>query len=250
MSFVVSQRLLTQQFQDMCRMVASHWSGSSFTKCIASLRQDIMRCKKCGSHSASIWVDMHPPCIAPNNLAEIPAIILASKKIAGWMTSTYPRSRLQNDQWQGVSWPIMVYGTCKADVEVKAVTWCCWWFGVVTEIIHRLESKWLFFALSMIEGSFVIWNLTHGFIHVHCVHALWLIDGKITLKATNFGGLHHPVSACVCDRARSCWLLLAGSLAQTCYCHSTSPLLRREKVANKTLKHLWKTWCWLMSWQC
>lgn len=76
MSFVVSQWLLTQQVQDMCRMVASHWSGSSFTKCIASLRQDIMRCKKCGSHSASIWVDMHPPCIAPNNLAEIPAIIL------------------------------------------------------------------------------------------------------------------------------------------------------------------------------
>ena len=164
MSFVVSQRLLTQQFQDMCRMVASHWSGSSFTKCIASLRQDIMRCKKCGSHSASIWVDMHPPCIAPNNLAEIPAIILASKKIAGWMTSTYPRSRLQNDQWQGVSWPIMVYGTCKADVEVKAVTWCCWWFGVVTEIIHRLESKWLFFR-TFNDWGFICHLKPHTWVH-------------------------------------------------------------------------------------
>lgn len=80
------------------------------------------------------------------------------------MTSTYPCTRLQNDEWQGVSWPIMAYGTCKADVEVKAVTWCCWWFGVVTEIIHRLESKWLFFR-TFNDWGFICHLKPHTWVH-------------------------------------------------------------------------------------
>ena len=55
----------------MCRIVVSHWSGSSFTKCIAYLRQDIMRCKKCGSHSASIWVHMSPYASTMHRLKQL-----------------------------------------------------------------------------------------------------------------------------------------------------------------------------------
>ena len=96
------------------------------------------------------------------------------RKIVGWMTSTYQRTRLENDQWQGVSWPIMVYGTCKADVEVKAVTWCWWWSfwgcdrynsspGVeVTKWLHFqicLEFENIFFGTFKLEGLRIHWSL-------------------------------------------------------------------------------------------